>query len=432
MKVLLLNPHVDAERKIQEAMASRGYAVLIAGDAQEAWQILQMHGTTIDLAVIHRETVDSKRTPGMDLLLRIKADPQHQDLPLVLTSGVWKDSEFAHHQSTPQAANAYLAWPFETDNFLGVVDQIFGPPAAPSEGTRLEPSEVAPHQTMGEIQLDAPESPVEAAPEIVPAPPRAFDPSQLEPVPGQPPEDVDGVISDQMPYLMKSSSPMLGFAKSIGDAVVPGGAANAPDIETMRQYLLLREQDVAALSSQLRTARVRIRELEGMSTREQGRSSELEHRVHEQQKQIEEFEREKQLALEGLQAEINEMKFQMKARHDRARVLESQVKDANLEMERVKDRVRLDLRKIRARERELESRIEIMKGDSEALIGAREGKIIELKRKLDLLEFNMDLIQDQYQRERDHSETLRERLAKAAQVVRVAGGVLDASEKKAS
>jgi CheY-like chemotaxis protein len=492
MKILLLNPHADAERKITEAVSSRGHVLLSAADAQEAWQLLQVHGATIDLAVVHRETSDGKKTPGIDLLMRAKQDPVHHDLPLVLSSSVWGDAEFARHQGSDQAANAYLRWPFEGAHFLAVMDQILGPPSAPQDGTRLEDAthlylpDSAPHQTLGSIRLDAPGEAASAAPpplpeielgppappagdgareisgdepvalsepapipEPVPAP--AFDPSQLEPAvdiqvePQEPPSEaapeIDEWIVGQMPYLSNNgttgrrdgaASPMMGFAKAVGDAVIPGAAGKDPDLETMRQYLLLREQDVAVLSSQLKTARDRIRELEGTLNESRGANASLEHQVKEQGKQIEEFEREKQLALQGLRAELDEMKFQMKARSDRARVLESQVKDAHGEVERVKERVRVDLRKIRARERELESRIEIMKRDSEALIGARETKIIELKRKLDLLEFNMDLLQDQYRREKEHSELLRERLAKAAQVVRVAGGVLDSNESKAS
>src|SRR4029077_14635199 len=105
--------------------------------------------------------------------------------------------------------------------------------------------------------------------------------------------------------------------------------------------------------------------------------------------------------------------------------LDTQVREATDEIERLKERVRADIRKIRVREKELENRLEIMKKDSEALITARENKIIELKRKLDLLEFNMDLLQDQHAREKEGAVHLRERLAKAAQVVRVAGGLLD-------
>ena len=93
----------------------------------------------------------------------------------------------------------------------------------------------------------------------------------------------------------------------------------------------------------------------------------------------------------------------------------------------MKDRVRSDIRKIRVREKELENKLEIIRKDSEVLIGARESKIMELKRKLDILEFNMDLLQDRYAKEKENSAKLNERLAKAAQVVRVAGGFLDSS-----
>ena len=60
-------------------------------------------------------------------------------------------------------------------------------------------------------------------------------------------------------------------------------------------------------------------------------------------------------------------------------------------------------------------------------MGARENKIIELKNGFE--EFNMDLLQDQHTREKEHSTRLRERLAKAAQVVRVAGGLLDTGKE---
>ena len=54
---------------------------------------------------------------------------------------------------------------------------------------------------------------------------------------------------------------------------------------------------------------------------------------------------------------------------------------------------------------------------------------IEVKRKLDLLEFNMDILQNQYEKEKQLTASFREKLDKAAQVVRVAEGLLDPSEQ---
>jgi DNA repair exonuclease SbcCD ATPase subunit len=248
-------------------------------------------------------------------------------------------------------------------------------------------------------------------------------------------EDDDDLVSD-LPYLFAKKNPgdkaksALVFAEPVGDAVIPGGACLSPDTETLKKYLLLREQDVAILSNQLKAARDHAAELEKKLREEIGKAGELEHLAAEQQSRIDEFEKEKALALEGLQSEIDELKFQNKAKVDKARMLEAKVNEATDEIERLKDRVRTDIRKIRVREKELENKLEIVRKDSEALIAARESKIMELKRKIDLLEFNIDLLQDQNAREKENSAQLRERLAKAAQVVRVAGGLLDSQGKQ--
>jgi CheY-like chemotaxis protein len=263
--------------------------------------------------------------------------------------------------------------------------------------------------------------------------------SSLTSSPAAPASGDEEDLASELPYLFSNkgaagvptdpSSSALVFAEPVGDAVIPGGAVQSPDTETLKKYLMLREQDVAILSNQLKSARDQIVQLEKKLREESGKSGELEHAVGERQKRIEEFEKEKALALQGLQAEIDELRFQNKTKTDKARLLESKVTEATEEIERLKERVRTDIRKIRVREKELENKLEIVRKDSEALITARESKIMELKRKIDLLEFNIDLLQDQNAREKENSAQLRERLAKAAQVVRVAGGLLDAQGK---
>lgn len=216
------------------------------------------------------------------------------------------------------------------------------------------------------------------------------------------------------------------YVQPLGDAVVPGGAAHAPDLETFKKYLLLREQDVAALSQQLKQAKDQVRALDVELRKERARHINTQHELDESSKRIGDFEKEKEAALAAFKAEIEELKFQGKAKADKVKLLETQVRDAAEEMGRLKERVRIDIRKVRVREKELENRLEIMKRDSEALMGARENKIMELKRKLDLLEFNMDLLQHQHERERETNASLKEKLNRALQAVRVAGGLLDA------
>jgi len=256
----------------------------------------------------------------------------------------------------------------------------------------------------------------------------------------------DPEIAAEMPYLFsgpgsagsrilggaaQNSAASLGFVQPLGDAVVPGGAAQAPDVETLKKYLLLREQDVAVLSGQLKASQEQVAALEQQLRMEHARATELTLVIEEQKRRIDDFDREKARYEENAASEVNDYRFQLKARGDKVRALESQVRETTSEIERLKERVRGDIRKIRVREKELENRLEILKKDSEALIVARENKIVELKRRIDLLEFNMDLLQDQFAREKETNVRLRERLARAAQVVRVAGGLLDAQAASA-
>jgi hypothetical protein len=601
MKVLFLNPHLRADHPVAKGLQSRGLAVLLAANVQEATQMLSLQGAVLDLVVLHREeTATGKVDGGFKFLSKLKSDPAHAELPVLITSHVWDDGEFASHQGSPQGVNAYLKWPADAAEVYSMIEAIFGGSIPSSEASRLisldalggdektrvggmplpkppqlqsqSPSQLTPsiptatdtgvsqvlliedpaaakdtrRESSGglKLELDLPDEPESGAgstadpgysdgPVIAPtldAGPDAaeertrvavvpkFNPPPRQPqgesieeaveatrvgsldqrtrvapgIGGAPEIDhleittTDGGIAatrvlpqgglsaalsqvlaqDQanvpeselgdeppvseeeaakdMPYLFRKSggSPSdlaaalsaaqpapaptpVAFALPLGDAVVPGGAAHSPDSDTLKRYLLLREQDVAVLSTQLKAAKEQVHSLESRLREEQGRGAELSHVNGELSRKIEDFDRERQQAFESMQAELGELRFQLKAKSDKARLLDIKVREAAEETERLKERVRTDIRKIRVREKELENRLEIMKKDSEALIAAREGKIIELKRKLDLLEFNMDLLQDQYAREKENSAKVRERLAKAAQVVRVAGGLLD-------
>jgi hypothetical protein len=587
MKILLLNPHAEASQKLTATLQLRGAVVLAPQNAIEALQMLKLHGTSVDIAVVHREDAAGNGEPGLDFLKKVKADPQQADLPVVLTSAKWKDAQFSEHQKSPLGANAYLTWPALDDQVVQMIEAVLGrgigssapagaertgvpavgvtgtlnitPPPPPPGATRFTPKitteesptgiglpslmpaleatgggeppslptagglELAPpplpNPDSAEVVLSQPEpasalalpaspepggitlqmevgpsevqsaggialTPASDAPPAALAPepptsihlnieelalgaePAAAEPGQEDPPPLTPRFREDGggpaatfatsatsevqipeeELAAELPYLFRrkeeegerasaaAGAPALvsaavpSFAQvpvAVGDAIVPGGAAQSPDTETLKKYLLLREQDVAALSAQLKNARDQIESLEGSVRAERARGAELSHVVEEQNRRIDDFEKDKGLAVASCHEEINELKFAMKAKVDKARLLETKVRDAAQEMEKLKERVRLDIRKIRVREKELENKLEIMKKDAEALIGARENKIVELKRKLDTLEFNMDLLQDRFQRERETSAKLRDRLAKAFQAVRAAGGLLD-------
>jgi hypothetical protein len=559
MKILLVNPQIDAQHGVVQLLKARGMAVLLptssatsgAAYFDEAWQIIQTHGASLDLVVVHREGAKGKDS-GIELVFKIKKNPVQHDLPILLTTDSWSEEECANHQQTPMGANAYLKWPADDEKLVETIDAILPPEegqrtsssiqalskvsTAPSEGAGSDfvledPSAIFSKSKLGieisksNIQLN--NDPIEFTTPRITLPPAApadatniamapldqevsievssaitlssdtgaslaqspigenligmsgeslqLEPTSpiaggvpLDPPPvdlaAKPPEspfasvesleppestlqkapveapletshgDLGSLVESQMPYLFSKGKTgqtqvnpavVSTFAHPLGDAIVPGGASTAPDVETLKKYLLLREQDVAALSVQLKNAKDETISLSHLLLTENSHVEELEMIVNEQKRKINDFEKEKAIALETLNSEIAEIRFQSKSKNDKAKLLEMQVQEASTEIDRLKERVRSDIRKIRVRERELENKLEITKKDSEVVLAARENKITELKRKIDLLEFNMDLLQDRYSREKDAGSKLREKLAKAAQVVRVAEGLLD-------
>jgi hypothetical protein len=595
MKILIFNPLLGPTHEVSKRLTQLGAALLYPSDTDEIWKMVQLHGASLDLVIIHREPASgpgrsARAELNLGVLQKIKAVRAYVDLPVIVTSSVWGDNEFAHHQEGKAGAHAYLHWPCSADDLIKTIETMFGsavewsnqlqesaevshfileevlkpeevskgislvfevpakapPPQAEtglearnkadpllatnflpiSEPTTIQSGfslapleeELEPHERLmlanapkpsaprpsaaSSLSLSKPDSPpsmqflegpvpeggtevlglvpesnstafvspdqaasllTTMSPEPVPfelpehsgisismnprepshvtQPAPLVSPSMPPVLPMAPvPEESEEALAANLPYLFKRSgapsasavSPVMMFAEPVGDAVVPGGAVNAPDVDILKKYLLLREQDVAVLSNQLKASREQLLAFDKKLKEANGQILELRHVVGEQERRLADGDRDQRFALESLQKENEELRFQAKVKTDRVRVMEAQVREATDEIERLKERVRTDIRKIRVREKELENKLEIMRRDSEALIAARETKIIELKRKVDLLEFNIDLLQDQYSREKDGSAQLRERLGKAAQVVRVAGGLLDSPSKDSS
>lgn len=114
------------------------------------------------------------------------------------------------------------------------------------------------------------------------------------------------------------------------------------------------------------------------------------------------------LASESLQRRLNELKAEQERseRHhkekieiveDEKTVLRGRLKAREEELDKVKKendelklRFQTDLRKVRVRERELETRSEIMKAENASVIRAKDESIVELKRQLEKLHFELD------------------------------------------
>lgn len=137
-----------------------------------------------------------------------------------------------------------------------------------------------------------------------------------------------------------------------------------------------------------------------------------------------------------LKAELEESRIEvniLKKRHSeeneesrhRTRVLEEKkaffeekARTLQKEFDRLSQKVRIDFNKVKQREKELESQLELVTMDSQSQVKSRDMKILELKRKIDSLEFNMENATIREQKSRDDKVRLEERLSKIMKTLR--------------
>lgn len=110
---------VDDEPLNQEILAEyfdgQGYRLTMADSGEAAWEILQCH-RDFDLALLDR------MMPGMDgveLLRKIKADPQLQPLPVIMQTAASAPEQV--REGLLAGALYYLTKPYERDSLLSIV-----------------------------------------------------------------------------------------------------------------------------------------------------------------------------------------------------------------------------------------------------------------------------------------------------------------------
>lgn len=469
MKLVILNPYLNAEHETIAALKKRGASVLLTQTMEEAWTVLQLHGASVDLGVFHREGAGGKGEPGLELVKKLRESKDHADLPYVLTYEKWSQQDCAAHQVTSQGANAYLHYPFTANDLPALIHQITGTSliektgglivgqhtnskislaadpggSTKSEGPALLEITLGPELTL-EPELNTFASPP-ATPQVPKAPPLA--PVALTPVltpTTTPPLSPTNPATPAAPNAIFSSPPvepattpapsakefLLNLFASRSSSVVPGKAGQSLDEDSYRKHLALRERDIASLSSQVENFKRRIEALEGELESEKTLNSELERNYQDAKRKLDHYDRDKQAEIRNRQSETEKLLQEARTKNEKIAIMEARVKDAEREVQSIRERVRADLQKIRGRERELENRIEILTRDSEVLLASREAKILELKRRLDSSDFNAELLNEKLEQERLHVKKLQGRLESIAQAMKLADGFADENSEK--
>ncbi len=316
-----------------------------------------------DLLLIRAESAGAP-----SLLVQARRKLSKSGRKVVLASSEWSKEQFRSHSKTDGAAHRYARVPMPPEGFLNLVADLFG--CSVEELADFEIGEEAP--------------PPEPAPER--EPPRARK------------------------------------AKKSRASAHPDTSG---DTEILKKYLAIKEEQLEISDSEREELARENERIQKDAQILQMKLREFEHMHDELEKKIAAMEEEREEAGRQHFHEKEEAEREAKLNSERIKSLEHQLAEAGEKYENLRGRVRKDIRKIRENERDLEARLELLRKDSSTLLQARDEKVLELQRKIDALEFDLDQIQDGRVQAQMEAERYLAKLSRVSRALQVATSMIE-------
>lgn len=119
LRILVVDDDPTLALAMEEVLKRAGYTVRRVADyneAKAASKISDFHGLVVDCMLPQKN--------GVDLAAEIRKESQ-EDPVIILTSGIYKDKNFAREASNKTKANSFLFKPFDINELVQIFDQAF-------------------------------------------------------------------------------------------------------------------------------------------------------------------------------------------------------------------------------------------------------------------------------------------------------------------
>lgn len=116
--------------------------------------------------------------------------------------------------------------------------------------------------------------------------------------------------------------------------------------------------------------------------------------------------------------EMEDMKYTLALNDEKRAMAEEKARAADAKREKLEQRVRIDFNQVKQREKELETKLEMLSIDVDSQVQSRDQKILELRRKIDALEFNMENVSIKEQKTLEDKRKIEDKLNKIMRTLR--------------
>ena len=122
--ILLCDDEIHILRAAEFKLKRAGYDVRIAGDGQEAWELIEQRKPDMLITDCQMPRLD-----GLGLVKRLRANPNMQDIPVLMLTA--KGFELSQQELAEQwQVKGLISKPFSPRELLATVKEILGEPVA--------------------------------------------------------------------------------------------------------------------------------------------------------------------------------------------------------------------------------------------------------------------------------------------------------------
>ncbi len=196
-----------------------------------------------------------------------------------------------------------------------------------------------------------------------------------------------------------------------------------------KSALLENVSNFVGSSEALRVAQVRILELEKERDDLRNDVSELLLTSESLQKTTNELKTQLENAEHKQKQKIEILEEEKIVHQERLKAKEKELIEVRSKLDEIDLRFREELKKIRNRERDYESKNIIIKAESVAVFRAKDEMLMDLRRKLDQLQFEIDNYKSQTTKSNSIMDEWRERHARTVKALRLALSIMEGGEK---
>ncbi len=200
------------------------------------------------------------------------------------------------------------------------------------------------------------------------------------------------------------------------------------EVKTLKQYLALKEKELAELQADFGRSQEQVGLASKKALEDEAEYKKMVDQQETLHKKMELISRENEELRQRFSKDVKSREQEVQTKSDKLLLAERKCEIAEKKYEELKERVRKDIQQIRIHEKELEARLEILKRDSETLLAAKDRKLLEFKRKIDSLEYEMESLIEKEKAAQKKIGFWKERINRVLRALKLGTSLLESEE----